>query len=529
MATLILNAGTAAPINLTVQSAGENAPIEAGGVFPSFNLVDRSTVRGVKRTFGALTSKVDGVTKDSIISLLKWGKQIPCSGDLLGNIQTQCTLRYTGARMVPEASDLWEVGLTGNEVQPSVTLLRYSPGDTITGEAFTRSTTARQCDANGVYQSVAINTKRDGHYISGVRSLLLEDTRTNVGLWSRDLTNGVWAGSGTGSVAFNAIGLDGTAASATTITDSDAAAFYNRTQSVAVANDTGTHCVALWVRKDAIVARFVGFDATLTGGTGVGRFLMLNTTTGALTTYSASTGSGSHRVVDAVLWWIVEATVTNNTTGNVLLHATVYPAIGSVFGTAAAATTGACVVGQVQFELYSPFYSSPIFTTVAGVPRGADAYALPGPPPQESSFYVKFVEAGDIGNSTAARVVTIGAATETNPTFIVYASGATDYAAYHHNGTTSAQATLAVAPAGGSTVELTPRLFGDGSVDITQSINSAAATSAAQTQANALPTAWSGQNCWLNSSGGAGTTGFIAIQSLKIVAGARSLTEMRAA
>jgi len=193
--TLILNAGTASPVNLVVTGAGENAPTEIGLVTPSFNGADRSSVRAVKRNFGTLTTYLSTADKDAVINLLKNGRQLPCSGELLGDIQTQCTMRYTGARMVPGlVPTLWEVGLTGNEVQPNNILLRYSPGDTITGESFTRSTVAYQLNNAGNLASVAINVKRDGHYVttSSPRSILLEDTRTNWLIWANDFNNAAW-------------------------------------------------------------------------------------------------------------------------------------------------------------------------------------------------------------------------------------------------------------------------------------------------------------------------------------------------
>jgi hypothetical protein len=478
--------------------------------------------------FGALTCYLVGTAKDALINKLKSGRQIPCSGDLLGNLQTQCTLRYTGARMVPEFADLWEVGLTGNEVQPNNILLKYAPGDTITGESVARSTTAYQTDASGIYVSKAINTKRDGHFVgwggaATVRTLLLEDARTNSILWSRDLTNAAWTGAAT--PLLNAVGLDGSANSATTLTDNSAVAFQSKGEAIAVPNDSNSHAVAVWVKKDAVSARFVGIAVGLSGGTAVSRSLNLNTQTGAIGTYFASVGGGSHRVIDAGLWWIVEAVVVNNTTGNVTLTVTVFPAVGTVFGTSDVAAQGSCIVGQIQIEKNASFCSSPIFTTTAAVTRGADGYNFPfTTPPQEMTAYAKFVELGTIV-TTGARVFDITGNSDIDPRFLVESSGAV-YGSFYSNALGSSSF-LASAPPLGNTVELLGRLFGDGSVDIIQSINGAASTASIQSVANPLVSAWAGQLCWLNGAAAA-NTGFIALQSLKIVAGMRSLAEMQA-
>lgn len=184
--------------------------MEVGTVTQSANGADRSSVRGTKMTFGALVTKVDGVTKDSIINRLKTGRQIPCSGDLFGNLQTLCTLRYTGARMLPQFADLWEVGLTGNEVQPNNILLRYAPGDIITGESFSRATTATYYDVNGVVQTAAINAKRDAHYLNGVRSTLLEGPETEILLRTSEFDNAAWTKGGVTITANAVAGPDGT-------------------------------------------------------------------------------------------------------------------------------------------------------------------------------------------------------------------------------------------------------------------------------------------------------------------------------
>lgn len=76
---------------------------------------------------------------------------------------------------------------------PIPTVFSYAPGDTLAGETFTRTTTATYYDVNGVVQTAAINTKRDGHYIGGVRSLLLEPERTNLATYPLSFDNAAWA------------------------------------------------------------------------------------------------------------------------------------------------------------------------------------------------------------------------------------------------------------------------------------------------------------------------------------------------
>ena len=170
------------------------------------------------------------------------------------------------------------------------------------------------------------------------------------------------------------------------------------------------------------------------------------------------------------------------------------------------------------------FCSSYIKTTTVAVTRGADSYSLPfTTPPQEMTVYAKFVEGG--ANLAGARVFEIASAADANPR--LFCSGGV-YHFVHATTLFNDSSTLAAGPAFGDITELGMRLFGDGSVDITQSLNGAAATTAAQSGAVAFGTGWSGLLCWLNSAGTVGAYGFTALQSFKIFSGARSLSEARA-
>lgn len=529
MAVLILNANSASALTLSVmQTGGETQPIDIGEITPSFLGADRNSIRGQKRQFGTVSSLVDTSTKDSIKAAFSPSRSIACSGDLLGNIQTQCTVKYTGCRIIQGTSPLlWEVSLTLSEVQPNVTLLRYAPGDTITGESFTRGSSAPYCDGNGVYQSLGNNVKRSAHVIPvlGLATLLLEDSRLQSGLWSRDLTNAAWVKTGTGTSAFTAVGLDGTSNSATTLTDSDAAAGTTWQRSLTISNDSNRHAVEFWIKKDSDTTRFPLFQLQLSGGTAVTQATGLNTQTGAIAANN-NIGVVTQRVWDAGLWWVVELTATNNTTGNTTLRTTIWAAFGSTIAVVNVATTGSIVVGQAQVELNAPFGSSPVFATSGSVTRSGDSYSLPfTDPPKELTVYAKFVELGTV-RTPSAHNFSIGNAAQTAPIFVCYAP-AGKYRAHHHNGVAAVTSEAAVAPAFNDIVELCVHLYGDGSVDLIQSINGGAATTSTQSAANTLSTAWSGLLCWLNS-GGSGAQGFTAIQSFKIIAGARSLTEMRA-
>lgn len=484
MAVLILGANGTSPISITVQSAGETAPQEIGSVTQSFNGADRSSVRGVKRNYGSLTSIVDTATKDSIISLLKWGNQIACSGDLLGNIQTQATVRYTGASMKAGlGGSFWEVGLTLSEVQPSVTLLRYAPGDTITGEIFTRSLTGYQINAAGAPVSKGVNVKRDGHYIGGVRSLLLEDTRTNNLIKANDFSNAAYAKVTMTVTTGVADPTGATAACTLTATGANAEAYQRAADAASLVRIS-----SVWIRRRTGTGNVRVLSADGTGS-------QIVAVTGTWARYNPAASAAS------VQRW-----------GGVRLD-----------------TNGDAVDVWLCDNEDGSFITSEIITDTVAATRGADLYSLPFTiPPTELTVYVKFVELGTIAPANGKRLFQISSAAGAVPLFMCYAPPGGFYRTYHDNGTTNVSSTVAVTPVRGDVVEIVSRLFGDGSVDTTQSINGAASTSSTQSSGNALATAWSGLLMWINS-GGNNDIGFSAIQSFKVIAGARSMAEMRAA
>jgi hypothetical protein len=197
---------------------------------------------------------------------------------------------------------------------------------------------------------------------------------TNAALWSNDLSNGVYinAGLGTGTAVLNAIGLKGVASTATTISDTDATAYYDRTQSWTVPNDNATHIVGVWIAKDAVTTRFPEVAMTLGGGTSQSNKVQINTQTG-VAVLRVSVGSNPFFVVDGATlgfpgWWLFVVGVVNNSTGNTQLTLNIYPARSNTIGGAVVTATGSIVVGNVDVYLggtTSPI--TPIFTTTVAV------------------------------------------------------------------------------------------------------------------------------------------------------------------
>jgi len=85
----------------------------------------------------------------------------------------------------------------------------------------TRNTEARRFNSAGVIESVASGIPRLDYFtsggVTGCPALLVEPAATNLALHSRDLSNAVWSGTNI-TTAKNAVGADGVASGATTLT-----------------------------------------------------------------------------------------------------------------------------------------------------------------------------------------------------------------------------------------------------------------------------------------------------------------------
>ena len=172
------------------------------------------------------------------------------------------------------------------------------------------------------------------------------------------------------------------------------------------------------------------------------------------------------------------------------------------------------------------FPSSYIQTVGSTVTRSAEQLSFPfTAKPQAMTVYVKFIERGTILAPSNTRIINIGASADTTPQLLIRVLTGL-YNVFHDNGTSSVNSSLAAASTLGDLVELRLVIFGDGAVQIHQSVNSAAETSSTKSAALALATAWSGQLISLNSVGST-QVGFNAFISVKIDTGEQSLTTMR--
>ena len=355
-------------------------------------------------------------------------------------------------------------------------------------ETFTRAAEANAgyyVDRAGVLKQAETNVLRTEWTGASfdTPNLLLEDARTNVALWNRDLTNAVWTAT-TCTVARDQTGADGAASSASSLT----ATAGNATVLQSITLSSSARYQSAYVKR--------------------------------------ITGSGTIQMtMDNGSTWTAVTVTSDWTRVNIPTQTLANPTVGFRVVTNA----DAIAVDFVQNE-NGAFQSSPIAVTTVAVTRASETLSFPFvAPPQEMTVFVKFTERGTIDSSADDRVVQIGKNDDTAPRLILYNDNATTkYRVYHQAavGGANVRSTAAANPSIGDTVELRGVMGADGSVFLGQSINSAAEAVATTSAALTPAAAWSGQLVNVNS---VGTTlvGHNAFQSIKIARGTKTLAEMR--
>jgi len=242
-------------------------------------------------------------------------------------------------------------------------------------------------DANGVV------TEAQGPAISSttLKGIHREGQRTNSLLYCRDLSNAVWSNTNTPVITQNQVGIDGVANTAWTIEDDGATIEYIY-QTLTIPDDSNTHTLSVFIKKDNDETRFPEIQCVLKGGTTpVYHIVQVNTKTGAY--YNRiNTNSDLTEIEDWGDWWRVKVNATNNSSGNTSLQVSIYPAVTTTWGTTESAATGSIVIDWPQVELNSSFPSSPIYTEGTAVTRSSDILTYPDQIPYGTASYTLYAE-----------------------------------------------------------------------------------------------------------------------------------------
>lgn len=245
--------------------------------------------------------------------------------------------------------------------------------------SITRNLAAFETNVDGSITSIAINTLRDGHFVNGVRTILLEPAATNI--LPKSQTIDTWSASNASVIANTTTAPDGTV-TADTVTDADAAHVGNMNVNATIANDSTTWCVSLFIQKlSSAPTFFPAIRVQIHAGTDLDLAFVLNQQTGAfLTNRIAGTLTASGIIDHGTFWrvWIAGPNVSNNGTSIVLFAEPAWTIIFSSGNSVAA--VGSTVAWGCQAE-NTAFPTSYIPTVGASVTRGVDALSFVGATP----------------------------------------------------------------------------------------------------------------------------------------------------
>lgn len=390
-------------------------------------------------------------------------------------------------------------------------------------ETFTRAAPdAYYLDRNGVLRKATTNVPRFTYLdplSSGTKHpyYSLEDTRTNICLQSSNFGT-TWVAAGTPTrtpAAHTASGV-----TLDLIGDDDAGAAESYSQTIAFTGNA-VKAVSIHVKQGSSVATFLRVrDDTA----GVNRLAMLVTWTAGLPAVAVTTGTyvGYETLADGVFrLLLLTTTITAASTHRVF----VYPASASVGPSNT--ETGTLYAGGVQIE-NSLFHSSYIPTTTATVTRARDVASIPFPhPPQALTVYYRGVERGTVIDLTARNLLQIGAGAGMLSAVLGPNAGDGRYV-FHAGGLSGAIMGVGAFPTYGQLFEIRATLTAAGVFSINQSINLAAEVAGSTTGSTPILSAWGSQLLYLNANEGTTETGHAAIDTIAVVKGFPTLTELRA-
>ena len=146
--------------------------------------------------------------------------------------------------------------------------------------------------------------------------------------------------------------------------------------------------------------------------------------------------------------------------------------------------------------------------------------------PQNMTLYAKFKQGSGMGDFDA--VFQVGSTSATaDPRWAAWSDG-TYYTCQYDNGSAAATATLSAAPSTGDTVEIRAVLLGSGNVELHQSVNGGAETTATSSStAVTLSSTWAASKLWVGCRG-ANAHASMNVYAVKVHTGTRSLDYMRA-
>lgn len=305
-----------------------------------------------------------------------------------------CTLREP-ENAEPQIEDDGTVRLAVTILHPTVDLalllrgilFEMVPGANLSdlGLTFTRASVAYQLNADGFLESVAAGVLRDGHYVNGRRSILLESARTNKLVRSQEFDNASWTKTRATITANPATDPTGGSTGDQLVEDATAANSHFTAQSIAItAGAAVSH--STYARATVAANRHLFLQVGTAPNVFSAKF---DLSTGVAT--SVADGGTAVRslmlIEDAGHGWYrcaIAGTIDPAAVSATMLIALTSGGVTNYDGDGASGI----YLWQAQGE-EAAYPSSPIVTTTAAVTRAADLLYGPFPfKPQDLTAYV---------------------------------------------------------------------------------------------------------------------------------------------
>lgn len=400
-------------------------------------------------------------------------------------------------------------------------LFRYDASFASRLVTFTRSgAVGPYIDGDGLLKQAAANIPRttwfdlDNDGVFETPGLLLEAARTN--LVSSDNFDAGWTSFGT-PVVTSAISDPAGGTAAYRIEDNDGAASEGKQLDIAFTGNAQK--IVVFVVRQATMASSGNQSLELRDSTaGLDRLaLEISAWSNGEPTVAATTGTyvGKYRMRGG--YWALIGLTTTVTAANTN-RAQIRPCL-------TASATGSIDVYRVNaFNSDQPGLS----VLNASAVRSDEAwYAAFSHTPQAMTVYVKFIEGQTQNWPDQGYVFDITSAGNGAPRLEVYRETGAGYAVQHYDGVTSRQSFVSASAVFGQTIELRVELRADGSVLLGRSTNGGAEVLGSASGTLAFQPAWAAPRLYLGSAG-AVSPGHQAFLSCKVVAGVKTLAEMRA-